>query len=95
MVCFIIPLHGMLEIDNAFRFCFAPDVSRPLLELEQRFFNEQLGGNGKISKLFKFIVTDQRQFQLWQSSQNLMISSLRSMIGKKKTRRIEKLLMPP
>jgi hypothetical protein len=33
---------------NAFRFCFAPDVSRPLLGLEQRFFNEQLGGNGKI-----------------------------------------------
>jgi len=49
----------------------------------------------RISKLFKFIVTDQRQFQLWQSSQNLMISSHKSMIEKKKIRRIEKLLMPP
>ena len=27
----------------------------------------------RISILFKFIVTDQKQFQLWQSSQNLMI----------------------
>ena len=49
----------------------------------------------RTSKRFKFIVTDQRQFQLWQSSQNLMISSHRSMIEKKKMRRIEKLLMPP
>ena len=49
MVCFVISLHGMLETDNVFRFCFAPDVSRPLLELEQRFFNEQHGGNGKIA----------------------------------------------
>ena len=49
MVCFIIPLHGMLETDNVFRFCFAPDVSCLLLELEQRFFNEQHGRNGKIT----------------------------------------------
>ena len=42
-----------------------------------------------------FIVTDQRQFLLWWSSQNLMISSHRSMIGKRKTKRIEKLLVPP
>ena len=34
--------------DNAFRFCFAPDVSRPLLGLEQRFFNEQRDWDGKI-----------------------------------------------
>jgi len=47
----------------------------------------------RISKFF--IVTDQRQFQLWQSSRNLTISSRRSMIGTKKTRRIEKSLMPP
>ncbi len=34
--------------DNVFRFCFTPDVSRPLLGLEQRFFNERLGQNSKI-----------------------------------------------
>ena len=42
-------LHGTLATDNALRFCFAPDISRPLLELEQRFFNKQHGGNGKIA----------------------------------------------
>ena len=47
----------------------------------------------RISTLF--IVADQRQFQLWQSSRNSTISSHRSMIGTKKRRRIEKLLMPP
>jgi len=47
----------------------------------------------RISKLF--IMTDQGQLQLWPSSQNLMISSHRSMIGKRETRRIEKLLVPP
>jgi len=47
----------------------------------------------RISTLF--FMTDQRQCQLWQSSWNLMISSRRSTIGKKITRRIEKLLMPP
>jgi hypothetical protein len=46
MVRFIFLLHG--ATDNMFRLCFAPDVSRPLLELEQRFFNEQHGGNGKL-----------------------------------------------
>jgi hypothetical protein len=34
--------------NNASRFCFAPNVSRPLLELEESFFNEQLGSNGEI-----------------------------------------------
>ena len=43
---FILPSYGVA--DNAFRFCFAPDVARPLLELEQMFFKEQRGGNGKI-----------------------------------------------
>ena len=33
---------------NAFRFCFEPDVSRPLLELEEKFFNEQRAGNGNL-----------------------------------------------
>jgi len=33
------------------RFCFAPNLSRPLLELEERFFNEQRAGNG-VLKLF-------------------------------------------
>ena len=42
--------HGALATNDVFRFCFAPDVSRPLLELEQRFFNEQRGGNGKIAQ---------------------------------------------
>jgi len=37
-----------LATDNAFRFCFAPDISRPLLELEKQFFNEQYSGKGKI-----------------------------------------------
>jgi len=49
MVLFIPPLPGALATDNAFRFCFAPNVSRPLLELEQRFFNEQCAGNGEIA----------------------------------------------
>jgi hypothetical protein len=43
---FILPSYGVA--DNASRFCFAPDVARPLLELEQTFFKEQHGGNGKI-----------------------------------------------
>ena len=30
------------------RFCFDPDVSRPLLPLEVKFFNEQRAGNGKL-----------------------------------------------
>jgi hypothetical protein len=47
--CFLSSLPGELATDNAFRFCFAPDVSRPLLELEQKFFNEKRGGNGKIA----------------------------------------------
>jgi hypothetical protein len=50
MVLFIRPLHCTLATDNVFRFCFAPDVSRPLLELEQRFFNEHHGGNGEITQ---------------------------------------------
>jgi len=37
-----------LATDDAFRFCFAPNISRPLLELEMRFFNEQFSGKGKI-----------------------------------------------
>ena len=47
----------------------------------------------RISKLF--IVINQRKPPLWRSSWNLMISSHRSMIGKKKMRKIEKLLVPP
>ena len=45
-VLHILPSSG--TTDNVFRFCFTPDVSRPLLGLEQRFFNEQLGGNSEI-----------------------------------------------
>ena len=41
-----------------FRFCFTPNVSRPLLGLEQRFFNEQLGSNGKIVQNLKTIHRD-------------------------------------
>ncbi|KIM38961.1 hypothetical protein M413DRAFT_29553 [Hebeloma cylindrosporum] len=37
---------------HAIWFCFAPDVSRPLLELEQRFFNEQRGGNVPVVGIF-------------------------------------------
>ncbi len=47
----------------------------------------------RISKLFT--VTDQRQFRLWRSSRNSTISSHRSMIGTKRTRRIDNLLVPP
>jgi len=43
---FVFSLHNVA--DDVFRFCFAPDVARPLLGLEQRFFNEQRAGNGKI-----------------------------------------------
>jgi len=46
MVCFVFPLHEVT--DDVFRFCFAPDVSRPLLGLEQSFFNEQCAGNGRV-----------------------------------------------
>jgi hypothetical protein len=49
MVRFIMPLRGALATNNASRFCFAPDVSRPLLELEQMFFDGQRGGNGEIT----------------------------------------------
>ncbi|KAF8335194.1 hypothetical protein F5887DRAFT_892116 [Amanita rubescens] len=34
---------------HAIWFCFGPDVSRPLLELEQKFFDEKHCGNGKIT----------------------------------------------
>ncbi|KIM38992.1 hypothetical protein M413DRAFT_447350 [Hebeloma cylindrosporum] len=37
---------------HAIWFCFAPDVSRPLVELEQRFFNEQRGGNVPVVGIF-------------------------------------------
>ena len=47
----------------------------------------------RISKLF--IMTDQKQFRLWRSSRNSTISSRKSMIGTKKTRRIEKMPVPP
>jgi len=90
---FYLSLAGVT--DNAFRFCFTPDESRPLLGLEQMFFNEQRGWNGKIRTSKLFIVTDQRQSRLWRSSRNSTISSRRSTIGIKKTRRIEKLLLPP
>ena len=34
--------------DNVLRFCFDPDVCRPLFPLEEKFFNEQRAGNGKL-----------------------------------------------
>ena len=42
------PLPWCSLSDNAFRFCFEPDVSRPLLGLEKKFFNEQRAGNGNL-----------------------------------------------
>ncbi len=61
--------------------------------------DSSMGNVAGMVRSFRFsklsIVTDRRQFQLWQSSRNLTISSRRSMIGTKKTRRIEKLLVPP
>ena len=40
---------GNLQSYNVSRFCFALDVSCPLLSLEQAFFNEQHSGNGEIT----------------------------------------------
>ncbi|KAF8347219.1 hypothetical protein F5887DRAFT_1131499 [Amanita rubescens] len=37
---------------HAIWFCFAPDISRPLLGLEQRFFNEQQCGNVPVVAIF-------------------------------------------
>ncbi|KAF8811062.1 hypothetical protein BYT27DRAFT_7134518 [Phlegmacium glaucopus] len=37
---------------HAIWFCFKPDKSRPLLELEQRFFNEQRAGNAPVIAIF-------------------------------------------
>ena len=34
--------------DNVLRFCFDPDLCRPLFPLEVKFFNEQRAGNGKL-----------------------------------------------
>jgi hypothetical protein len=54
-----------------------------------------LAGIVRSFRIFKlFIVTDQRQFRLWQSSRNSTISSRRYMIWTKERRRIYKLLVP-
>ncbi|KAF8811057.1 hypothetical protein BYT27DRAFT_7185168 [Phlegmacium glaucopus] len=37
---------------HAIWFCFKPDKSQPLLELEQRFFNEQRAGNAPVIAIF-------------------------------------------
>jgi hypothetical protein len=44
-----IPFFDVVQVitDNALRFCFEPDVSRPLLPLEVKFFNENRAWNGK------------------------------------------------
>jgi len=34
--------------DNALRFCFEPNVSRPFLPLEAKFFDEDRAWNGKL-----------------------------------------------
>ena len=95
MVQFILLSHGALATDMHSGF-----VS-PRTYLD-RYWNWNKGSSMsnmvemvrfRISKLF--IMTDQRQFQLWQSSRNSMILSPRSMIGKKKMKKIEKLLVPP
>ena len=70
--CVSYALSSYDSSENAFRFCFEPDVSRPLLELESTFFNNQRAGNGKLVSNPIFFATDHMQFQLWQSSQNLM-----------------------
>lgn len=73
-----------------FRFCFEPDVPRPLFESEKEFF-EKHAGNGKPFQTTKSLFnTDQMQFRSQQSSLNLMISLHRSMILTKKKVRIEK-----
>jgi len=35
-----------------YRFCFEPNMSRPFLDLEERFFNEQRAGNGTLNLFF-------------------------------------------
>ncbi|PPQ87387.1 hypothetical protein CVT25_008291 [Psilocybe cyanescens] len=37
---------------HAIWFCFVPNKSRPLLELEERFFNEQRAGNAPVIAIF-------------------------------------------
>ena len=44
-----LPRHG--SSDNALRFCFDPDVSRPLLSLEKKFFDEDRSWNGKLIRV--------------------------------------------
>jgi hypothetical protein len=43
---YLVPLCG--SCDDVLRFCFDPDVSRPLLPLEVQFFNEDRAWNGKL-----------------------------------------------
>ena len=51
--CVSYALSSYDSSENAFRFCFEPDVSRPLLELESTFFNNPCAGNGKLVSRFK------------------------------------------
>ena len=53
--------------DNALRFCFEPDVSRPLLPLEVKFFNDDRTWNGKFIRNDE-TETDKIQFRSWRSS---------------------------
>jgi DNA helicase HerA-like ATPase len=42
----------VMEQLHAIWFCFEPNMSRPLLDLEERFFNEQRAGNGTLNLFF-------------------------------------------
>ena len=70
------------------RFCFVLNASRPLLELEQKFFNEQRAGNGMWHLTiveFRHWTLDAKyhpmQYLSSQYSPSLMISSFSFMIG--------------
>ncbi|PPQ81509.1 hypothetical protein CVT26_010896 [Gymnopilus dilepis] len=55
--------RDVMDQIHAIWFCFYPDVSRPLLQLEQDFFNEQRAGNVPVVAIFtKF---DDLVSQVW------------------------------
>jgi len=78
--------------DNVFRFCFTPNVSRPLMGLEQRFFNEQVGGNSMVVCNLRIPHRDwpEHKVPVVAIFTNSTISSRKSMIRTKTRRRIYK-----
>ena len=46
------PCYVVRVLIYYYRFCFEPNVARPLLDLEKRFFNEKRAGNGTLNLFF-------------------------------------------